>query len=243
MAEQLLRGGIPAVRKALDEQNAAARAAGSAEIPGDELLAMAERLLPRVREAAWFDRAEAASKMLDQMSIRDLRSVVVGSDVARDDAGRLLAGRLREALEKKLSERRDEWARSISAALDEGRVLRALNQSSRPPDSGARLTADMAARLKDAAGAALSPDVPPDRWLALLEAVASSPVRRVVKPVGLPSGAGPEVTAAVRRLSGQVPALAGLLGIKVPPPPGPLRRPRPPASGPPGARTEVPAGR
>jgi hypothetical protein len=227
VAEQLLRGGLPAVRRALEEQNKSARVTGAAEVGGEQLLAMAEQLLPRVKEAAWLDRAEAASRELDEISLRDLRSVVVGSDVARDDASRLLAGSLREALDRRLARRRDEWAKGIASALDEGRTMRALNHSSRPPDATSRLTAEMASRLRDAAGAALSPDTPSDRWLALLEAVAASPVRRVVKPVGLPAAATPEVIEAARRQSGQVPALAGLLGIKIPPPPGPLRRARP----------------
>ena len=46
VAEQLLRGGIPAVRQAISEQNAAARADGTAGHRRRALLAMAEELLP-----------------------------------------------------------------------------------------------------------------------------------------------------------------------------------------------------
>ena len=62
--------------------------------------------------------------------------------------------------------------------------------------------------------------------MALLDAVIDSPVRRTVKPVGLPDPAGEELRSAVRRAAGQVPELARLLGLPIPPPPGP-RRPQP----------------
>ena len=49
MAEQILRGGIPAVRQAVEEQNAKAREEGGPEIKADALLAMAEELLARAQ--------------------------------------------------------------------------------------------------------------------------------------------------------------------------------------------------
>ena len=47
VAEQLLRGGIPAVRHAIEEQNGRARAEGRPEVTPGPLLALAEELLPR----------------------------------------------------------------------------------------------------------------------------------------------------------------------------------------------------
>jgi len=60
-----------------------------------------------------------------------------------------------------------------------------------------------------------------------------APFRRTVKPAGIPTGADETLLAAARQASGYVPELARLLGIPIPPPPGP-RRPVPtrrPAAG------------
>ncbi|HEX2062983.1 MAG TPA: hypothetical protein VHE80_01040, partial [Acidimicrobiales bacterium] len=227
VAEQVLRGGIPAVRQAVEAQNAKLRSEGQPEVHAASLVGLAEQLLPRLSQAEWRDRAEAAAAMLDDVSLRDLRSVVAGADAAaRDDETRLLASTLREALQRRVAEHRDSWLREITAALDEGRLVRALRLSARPPDPGTRFPPELAARMAEAAGAALAPDVAPDRWATVLEAVAESPVRRSVKPAGLPAEAGAEVLQAARQASGRVPALAPLLGIDMPPPPGPPR-PRP----------------
>ena len=72
----------------------------------------------------------------------------------------------------------------------------------------------------------MSAETPPAEWLALLEVVVDSPVRRTVKPAGLPAGADESLLAAARKASGYVPELARLMGIPIPPPPGP-RRPVP----------------
>jgi hypothetical protein len=91
----------------------------------------------------------------------------------------------------------------------------------------------------------------------MLEAVAASPVRRNVKPEGLPEQATPELQRSAQQQAGRIPALASLLGLAIPPPPGPRRRldaagrpvPAPPVAGEaapvaradPGAAGEVPA--
>ena len=231
IAEQVLRGGIPAVRRALDEQNARAKAEGQPEIKADALVQLAEELLPGLKAADWRDRAEAAVADVDEIGLRDLRSVVAGSDVARDDESRTLASTLRGALERRLNASRDAWAAEITTALEENRLVRALRVSARPPDPSFRFPAEVAARLSEAAGLALASDVAADRWGAVLEAVAASPVRRAVKPAGLPAEPTEAVMKLANQLAGQVPALAPLLGIKMPPPPGPVRR-----AGPPGTR-------
>lgn len=234
VAQQVLRGGIPAVRQAVEQQNAAAKAEGRAEtIKPDALVAMAEQLLPRLKVAEWRDRAEAAAADVDEISLRDLRSVVTGSDVARDDDTRALAQSLREALERRTNEQRERWVTEVKTALDDNRVVRALRISSRPPDPTSRFPADLALRLTEAASAAMTADILPDRWTTLLEAVAASPVRRSVKPAGFPAEPGEALLQAARQASGRVPALASLLGIAMPPPPGPMRKPpRPPRPAP-----------
>jgi hypothetical protein len=232
IAEQVLKGGLPAVRQAVHAHNAQAKADNQPELPEGPVVAIAETLLPRLKTADWRDRAEAAAKDVDEIALRDLRSVVAGADaVARDDETRLLASTLREALDRRVKEHRDRWVSEITTALEEGRLVRALRVSARPPDASSRFPAELAVRLSEAAGAGMSPDTAPDRWAALLEAVADSPVRRSVKPAGLPPEPGEALLHLARQTSGKVPALAALLGIDMPPPPGPpraLRPPRPP---------------
>ena len=69
IAEQVLRGGIPAVRQAVDKQNEQARAAGSPEIKADGIVSIAEQLLPRLRAAEWHDKADAALADVDEVAL------------------------------------------------------------------------------------------------------------------------------------------------------------------------------
>jgi hypothetical protein len=230
IAEQVLQGGLPAVRRALQEQNAAAAEHGQPEVPVATVIALAEELLPRLKTAEWRDRAEAAVAAIDDLALRDLRSVVAGAEAAaRDDDTRMLAKTLRDALDQREAKERQAWLDEITGALAEGRLIRALRVAARPPDPRTRFPAELAAQLSDAAGAALAADVAPERWLAVLEAVLDSPVRRSVKPAGLPTNADEALLGAARRASGRVPALAAMLGIDMPPPPGPVRRGSDPA--------------
>lgn len=232
VAEQVLRGGIPAVRTAIHLEREKAAAEGRPGPNADALVEMAEELLPRLKAAEWRDRAEAAARVGDDVALRDLRSVVAGADVARDEESRQLAATLREGLERRVTAMRDEWVTEVTRHLDEGRVVRALRLAARPPDPHSRLPSALADRLSEAAGQAMAPDTPPDRWAALLDAVAASPVRRSVHPAGLPAHAGPDLLRSAHQQSGRVPALAAMLGITIPPPPGPARgaprRPPPP---------------
>jgi hypothetical protein len=242
VAEQVLRGGLPAVRQAVEDQNAAARAAGGPEIKPDALLAMAEELLPRLKAAEWLDRAEAAAASVDDIGLRDLRAIVAGADAsARDEKTRALASTLRDALQRRSDEQKASWLKEITDSLDEGRVVRALRTSSRPPEPGTTFPSELASRLTDAAGAAMAADVAPDRWAAVLEAVVTSPVRRTVRPVALPAEPGEPLLAAARQAAPRVPALGALLGIARPavgaagravPPPPPVRRATPRADAP-----------
>ena len=232
IAEQVLRGGIPAVRTALHLEREKAAAEGRAAPNTDELIAMAEAVLPKLKAAEWRDRAEAAAANADDISLRDLRSVVAGADSARDEETRTLAVSVREALERRVAALHGEWSKEIGKNLDENRVVRALRLSARPPDPGARLDGDLSKRLTEAAGQAMSPDAAPDRWAAILDAVVVSPIRRLVQPLGLPSDAPPDLKRTAHQHSGSVPALAKLLGVSITPPPlpsGPRRRPEPPS--------------
>ena len=243
IAEHVLRGGIPAVRQALETQNAALVAEGQSSINPEPLLALAEELLPALKTAEWRDRAEAALEAGDELGLRDLRSVVTGADLARDDDTRTLARTLRESLDRRLKTERDTWLADITQALEDGRVVRALRIASRPPDASLRFPAELGARLAEHAGAALGADAPADRWLAVLDAVTVSPVRRAVRPAGLPKEPSESLLATARNAVGRVPNLGPLLGIETaapsPPPrpgrpsgspiPPPPRPPRPPS--------------
>ncbi|MHB1912461.1 MAG: hypothetical protein ACYCTI_10480, partial [Acidimicrobiales bacterium] len=209
IAQQVLRGGLPAVRQALAAETEKAKAEGRPPVSTGPILAIAEDLLPRLKTAEWKDRAEAAATMGDEISIRDLRSVVAGSEAAaRDDETRLLASGLREALHSRVEAQRASWVTDITTAMEESKFMRALRLTGRPPDPGVRLPADLAVKLAEAAGRAMTAELPAERWGDLLEAVVGSPVRRSVKPAALPKGAPPELLAVARQAAGQVPALA-----------------------------------
>jgi hypothetical protein len=224
IAEQLQRGGIPAVRTALHLEREKAEAEGRPAPNTEALLAIAEGLLPRLRAAEWRDRAEAAVAAGDDVSMRDLRSIVAGADLARDDESRALAATLREAVEARVAKLHSDWVSDITAQLDAGRAVRAVRLSSRPPDASARLDSDLATRLADAAGATMAPGTAPDLWVSMLEAVAESPIRRSVTPAGLPPDAPAELKRAAHQYSGSIPALARMLGVTIPPPPSAARR-------------------
>jgi hypothetical protein len=218
VAEQLLRGGIQAVRQAINDQNAAAKASGKPPVNGDALVAMSEELLPVVRLADWKDRASVAQTAGKDYRLRELRAVVTASRTLNlDEEGRATAKALQESLDQRTAALREEWLARMTNALKDGRVQQAIEASIRPPEPGTRLPADLAVRLAEAAGEAMSADKAPEEWMQLLDAVVASPVRRTVKPVGIPDD---EVARqAARNAAGSVPVLAKLLGLKIPPPP------------------------
>ena len=218
VAEQLLRGGLQAVRQAIETQNNAAKAARKPPVAGEALLAMAEELLPTVRLAEWKDRASVAQTAGKDYRLRELRAVVTASrTVNLDDEARDMAKALHESLDQRTTALREEWLARITNALNDGRVFQAVEASIRPPEPGTRVPAELAVRLASAAGEAMTAELAPEEWMRLLDAVVASPVRRTVKPAGIPDD---EVARqAARHAAGSVPALAKLLGLRIPPPP------------------------
>jgi hypothetical protein len=254
IAEQVLMGGIPAVRQAVAKQNEQAKLAGGREVAADPIVAVAEKLLPALRAAEWRDRAEAALADLDELDLRDLRSVVVAADsAAKDEEARALAEQLREGLTRRQEQEHTAWLDELRSTLTEGRVVRALRLSSRPPKAGAPLPADVATQLSEAASAALTADTFADRWATVLDALSFSPVRLTVVPASKPETPSDELTATIRRFASRVPKVAEAFGITPAPesagkgrrggkgrakpkPPPPPKVPAPPA--PPVAATE-----
>lgn len=233
IAEEVLRGGMPAVRQAIEAQNEKRAADGEAPINSAELLKLAESLLPRLRTAEWRDRAEAAIADGDQLDLRDLRSVVVAADAAaRDDETRELASQLRAKLEERVVAEQALWLEDLQLALDAGRIVRALRVSSRPPKAGTMLSPELRLALTGGANAALTEEATPDRWAAVLDAIAFSPVRTEVAPVSQPAVPSEELLAVIKKYASRVPKVAiafGIEGTKAARPTGrALRPPKPP---------------
>lgn len=192
--------------------------------------------------AEWLDRADAAKADLEELDLRDLRSVVASSEdpvVGRDESTRELAAELKEALAAKQEKELGLWFEDIDAAIGVGRVVRALKLSSQPPKAGVRFPAELAAKLAEAATGNLTADALPDRWSAVLEAVAFSPVRAQVNPAAKPTQESEELLATVKRLGGLLPQIAALFGITVDPKAQPAKPLRPTKPGP--AKKAAPA--
>ena len=220
LAQILARDGIPGVRAALEVQNQATEEAGQPGIPADLLLKLAERIHPAIRTADWQDRADAALAGIEEVDLRDLRSVVVAAELAfKTDENRSLADRLREALTARVDREHQAWLAEVTTALADDRVVRALRLSSRPPKAGAPLPGPILDGLAAMADASLTSDTGQDRWATVLDAVALSPVHLRVVPAGLPAEPGDQLLDAVKRVSMSVPAIAAAFGIEPTAPP------------------------
>ncbi len=215
IAEQLLQGGIPSVRQAIEKQNETLRAEGKTEVKADQLLRVAEELRHRAAAAVWRDRAEAAVAAVDDLDLRDLRSVVnAAGDAGRDEEARALAAQLREALANRVEKEHAAWLADLADTLRAGRVVRALRLSSRPPKAGAPVPGDLANQLVDGASAALTAETGQERWATVLDALAFSPIRRRVVPQSLPTKLSPELRATVARLGTRLPEIAHIFAIE-----------------------------
>ncbi|HEY5664162.1 MAG TPA: hypothetical protein VIS05_09020, partial [Ilumatobacter sp.] len=228
IAELALQG-MPAVRQRVREENARAVQQGRPEMPEASVIKMAEDLLPKLRLADWLDRAEAAKRQMEHLDLRDLRSVVASTGdpvIARDESAAALVAELKAALAHKQEQELLLWFGDIDAALAVGRVIRALRLSSQPPKAGMPFPVDIAHRLADSVNASLAPMDTADRWAAMLEAAAFSPIRQLVKPVRKPNEVTDELLATVKRLAPALPHVAELFEVEVDPAaamPKPLR--------------------
>ncbi|MGZ4765722.1 MAG: hypothetical protein ACXV6M_08680, partial [Ilumatobacteraceae bacterium] len=108
----------------------------------------------------------------------------------------------------------------------------ALKLSSQPPKAGIRFPTELAAKLASATTANLTADAFADRWVAVLEAAAFSPVRAQIQPTAKPTQVNDELLATVKRVGPLLPQVAALFEIAVnegAPAPKPLRPTRPAA--------------
>lgn len=232
IAEKVLSGGVPAVRAAIEEQNKNAVAAGQEKVPADGLVQIAEQLLPKLRVAEWLDKAEGAQKILTEIDLRDLRAIVVAANdpvIARDESTRKLAEAMKAGLVVRQDTETKNWLDDIQAATNVGRIVRALKLSSQPPKAGVPFPPALAVQLAAATTEALTIDAPADRWIALLEAAAFSPVHGRITPQAPSSQVSEDLTKTVMRLGPLMPQVAALYGVVVDPKapaPRPLRQPR-----------------
>jgi hypothetical protein len=242
VAEQVLKGGIPAVRQAVEKQNEQNKAEGKPEINDAPLVALAEQLMPALRTAEWRDKAEAALAEMAELDLRDLRSVVVAADAAaRDEETRELAEKLRTGLAERVDAEHTAWLAEIDETLSSGRTVRALRVSSRPPKAGTPFPPELATRLAEETAKSLTAETGSDRYATVLDALAYSPVRGQVTPQGIPAEPTPELLAAVKKLASRIPTIAALFGIEAPAAPARGNRgrgkgkPKPPKPAPPAA--------
>ncbi len=233
IAEQLLRGGLPAVRSAVEEQNKNAVAQGRPTINAESILAAAEAILGSVNLAAWKDRAAAAISLGREVRLRDLRQVVTSSrTVILDDEGKAQVKELKDVLTARIEHLVTNWRSALEKAIEAKNADEALRLTATAPDSSAKLSSELAAQISELASQALSAEAAAGAWIATLELAVDSPVRRSIKPAGIPDDEAAK-TAAVKN-AGAIPAIATLLGMKVPPPPParPAARRRPTTSRP-----------
>ena len=208
IAEILLQKGLPGLRESIDVQNKTAKKAGEPEIPEDILLKLAEQIYPNLRTAEWLDRADGALRGMETIDLRDIRSVIVASDnVQKNNEVKSLAEKLKEGFNKRVETDQQNWLKEVISTLKEGRVVRALRLSSRPPKAGFPLPEDLLNSLTEATNAALAADVTQSRWGTIAEAAAFSPIHDRVVPEGVPENPSEELTKIIRRISSKAPSI------------------------------------
>jgi len=208
VGEILLHKGIPGLRDSINTQNESAKKAGEPEIPEQLLLKLAEQVYPDLRTAEWLDRADGALRGMETVDLRDIRSVIVASEsVQKNDEVRALAEKLKEGFNKRVDTDQKKWLKEVITTLKEGRVVRALRLSSRPPKAGFPLPEDLLSSLTEATNNALSAEVTQSRWGTIAEAAAFSPVHDRVVPVGVPKDPNEELLKIIRRISSKAPSI------------------------------------
>ena len=118
-----------------------------------------------------------------------------------------------------------------------GRPHRPRPPAQLAPAQGRRpAPAELATQLTEGAGAALTEDAAAERWVAVLDALAFSPVRDKVIPASLPKELHHDVRATIARLATRIPKIAHIFEIapdrNAPRPKIERRRPRSPSKPP-----------
>ncbi len=218
VAEQLMHEGRDGVVGALERQNRAAKEAGGSPIDIAPIMRIADQLAPALAVAEWRDQADAAIENMSSADLRDLRRIAVqGEQFAHDPACAETRKNLLSRLNARIDSDQATWSREVREALAEGRTVRALRHSGRPARPGQPLPGDLVESLTSAALEALDPEEESHRWTTVIEALAQSPVRRLVAPAAKPEDADDDLLDTVDRYAERVPAIAELFGIEVKP--------------------------
>ncbi len=210
VAEQLIKGGMPAVRSGVEADSKAGK--------GKELIKLAEQLLPDFRLAEWRDRADAAIENIDKVRLADLRAVLAAADgISRHSDIEATVKELRQKLQERLEKEHLEWLADINTLVEEDRIVRALNLSSHPPKAGMPLPEDLAAKLTSGVNSALTSDTPNKRWEIFLSALSKSPIAQRVEPAGLPKNPSPELNGLLEKAREYIPKISSqILDQKLP---------------------------
>jgi hypothetical protein len=228
VAEQLLRGGMPAVRQAVAEQNRIATEQSRPTINPEVIDRIAEELLSKTNLAFWKDRAAGAITAGKEIRLRDLRAIVtLAKTVSLDDEGRAQLKELQASLTTRIEALRVEWTAKMDKALAAEDVLESLRLATRTPEPSTRVSSENATKIVAMASAALTAETDAARWQEIVHLAVESPMRRLIKPAGIPDDEN--CRALALKNAGSIPEFAKLLGMKVPPPPPPTRPSRRPA--------------
>ena len=123
LAREVLRAGVPGVRKSIERMNAKADAESLPQIKSEPILALAEQLVPVLKAAEWHDRADAALAGIAKIDLRDIRSVIAAADrAARTEETRALAESLRAGLAQRLEVDQRQWLDELAKTIGEGRT-------------------------------------------------------------------------------------------------------------------------
>jgi hypothetical protein len=229
VAEQLLRGGMPAVRSAVAEQNKNAAAQGRPTVDAATIERIAEELLSRTNLALWKDKASGAIGAGRELRLRDLRAVVTAAKtVSLDDEAKVQQKELQSTLTTRLEILRTQWNERLESAVTTKNVAEALRLVARPPDMSTRVSADMATKVITMTSEALTAEQDPTTWREIVTLAVDTSIRRNVKPQGIPDDEASKALAV--KNAGAIPEFAKLLGMKVPPPPPPQRNVRRPTT-------------
>ena len=204
LAKEVMSGSIPKLRQKLKLM----------DLPDgfdEPILAFAEELTRGIKSAEWLDKAEAINENIDSIDLQDFRSVVAASsNFAKSPEAISLKEKLEAGLKIRIEKELEEWIKIIKDALDEGKVVRALNFSSRPPKAGTQLPEEISNELVQQASAALNSEASQERWGIVAEAVAFSPIRLKVTPISLPSRIDEEFGKILKKHSERFPAITTL---------------------------------
>lgn len=214
IAEQVLRGGIPAVREAIAKQNEQAKKENRPEIPQDQLVDLAEKLLPQLRAAEWRDRADAALAGIDEIDLRDLRSVIVAADSAgRDPEAMAIRDQIQEGLNRRVEIEHEQWIKDMGDELEAGRFIRVLRLTSRPPKAGTPIPVDISSRLITMLTERVTAELSQDLWSQTLDALAFSPIRSSITITVRPDEPSAELMETVKKVGSRLPEIAALFGL------------------------------